>query len=156
MDIQHKYETNNNTLPKKPVQCNNNNNSPPTESKLPVVSIHEYSLNHDSMRDDWDNCHFFLIFCQILLPKNLTIMREIGQNLIRKTMYVTILIKIGLTYSKLMNKMLIFLWIFLNNMNSLLDLHSPIKMLININWSLRQNPGLFLPFRNQFLSKITY
>ena len=60
-------------------------------------------------------------------------MREIGQNLIRKTMYVTILIKIGLTYSKLMNKMLIFLWTFLNNMNSLLDLHSPLKMLININ-----------------------
>ena len=121
--------------------------------------LYPYMNTHsiiDSMRDDWDNCHFFLIFCQILLPKNLTIMREIGQNLIRKTMYVTILIKIGLTYSKLMNKMLIFLWIFLNNMNSLLDLHSPLKMLININWSLRQNPGLFLPFRNQFLSKITY
>ena len=47
-----------------------------------------------------------------LVPKNLTIMKEIGQKLNKKTLYLTILIKIGLTYSKLINKMLIFLWIF--------------------------------------------
>ena len=53
----------------------------------------------------------FLIFCQILLPKNLTFMKETGQNLNKKTLYLTILIKIGLTYYKLINKMLIFLWL---------------------------------------------
>ena len=43
-------------------------------------------------------------FYQTLLPKNLTIMKEIGQNLKKKTLYLTILIKIGLTYSNLINK----------------------------------------------------
>ena len=33
---------------------------------------------------------------------------------------------------------------FLNNMNSILDKHAPLKKLININESLRQNPGLLL------------
>ena len=52
-----------------------------------------------------------IILYQILLLKNLTIMKEIGQNLNKKTLYLTIWIKIGLTYSKLINKMLIFPWI---------------------------------------------
>ena len=37
---------------------------------------------------------------------------NISQNLNKKTLYLTILIKIGLTYFKLINKMLICLWIF--------------------------------------------
>ena len=45
-------------------------------------------------------------------PTQKSIMKDIGQNLNKKTLYLTILIKIGLTYSKLINKMLIFLWIF--------------------------------------------
>ena len=44
---------------------------------------------------------------------------------------------------------------FLNNINSILDVHAPFKKLININESLRQNPGLPLFFRNQFLLKTT-
>ena len=44
---------------------------------------------------------------------------------------------------------------FLNNVNSILDVHAPLKKLININ-SLRQNPGLPQPFKNQFLLKATY
>ena len=36
----------------------------------------------------------------------------------------------------------------LNNMNSVLDKHAPLKKLININENLRQNPGLLLHFRN--------
>ena len=58
------------------------------------------------------NFHLLLTFCQIFLPKNLTFMEGIGQNLNKKTLYLTIFIKIGLTYFKLINKMLIFLWIF--------------------------------------------
>ena len=54
----------------------------------------------------------FLAFYQILLPQNLTFMKEIGQNLNKKTLFLTILIRIGLTYFKLINKMLIFLWVF--------------------------------------------
>ena len=55
-------------------------------------------------------------------------MKEIGQNLNKKTLYLTILIKIGLTYSKLINKMLIFFCIlFLNNMKSILAVHAPLK-----------------------------
>ena len=55
-------------------------------------------------------------------------MKEIGHNLNKKTLYLTTLIKIGLTYFKLINKMLIFLWtLFLNNMNSILDTHAPLK-----------------------------
>ena len=45
-------------------------------------------------------------------PTQKSIMKDIGQNLNKKTLYLTILIKIGLTYFKLINKMLIFLWIF--------------------------------------------
>ena len=44
---------------------------------------------------------------------------------------------------------------FLNNVNSILDVHAPLKKLININ-SLRQNPGLPQPLKNQFLLKTTY
>ena len=33
---------------------------------------------------------------------------------------------------------------FLNNMNSILDKHAPLKKLTNIKESLRQNPGLLL------------
>ena len=57
-------------------------------------------------------------------------MKEIGQNLNKKILYLTILIKIGQTYSKLINKMLIFLWSMeslLNNINSILDVHAPLK-----------------------------
>ena len=53
------------------------------------------------------NFHLLLTFCQIFLPKNLTFMEGIGQNLNKKTLYLTIFIKIGLTYFKLINKMLI-------------------------------------------------
>ena len=42
----------------------------------------------------YPNFDLYLIFCQMLLPKNLTFMKEIGQNLIKKTLYLTILIKI--------------------------------------------------------------
>ena len=34
-----------------------------------------------------------------------------------------------------------------------MDTHAPLKKLKNINLSLRQNPGLLLPFRNPFLLK---
>ena len=61
--------------------------------------------------DHLPNFDLYLIFCQILLLKNPTIMKETGQNLNKKIEYLTILIKIGLTYSKLINKLLIFLWI---------------------------------------------
>ena len=44
--------------------------------------------------------------------KNLTIMKGIGQNLNKKTLYLTSLIMNWLTHSKLIDKMLIFLWIF--------------------------------------------
>ena len=55
-------------------------------------------------------------------------MKEIRKNLSKKTLYLTILIKIGLTYFKLINKMLIILWILsLNNMDSILDTHAPFK-----------------------------
>ena len=53
----------------------------------------------------------------ILLPKNLGFAKEISQNLNKKALYLTILIKIGLTYFKLINKMLTFLWILYNNIN---------------------------------------
>ena len=45
-------------------------------------------------------------------PTQKSIMKDIGQNLNKKTLYLTILIKIGLTFFKLINKMLIFQWIF--------------------------------------------
>ena len=50
-----------------------------------------------TISDHYPNVHLYLILCQIPLPKNLTIMR-----------------KIGVTYSKLINKMLIFLCILLS------------------------------------------
>ena len=88
-------------------------------------------------------------------PKNLTIMKKIGQNLNKKTLYLTILIKIGLLQIDQQNVNL-SMDSFLNNINSILDVYAPLKKLININLSLRQNPGLPLLFRNQFLLKTTY
>ena len=41
----------------------------------------------------------------------LTFIKEVGQNLNKKTLYLTILINIEPTYCKLINNMLIFLWI---------------------------------------------
>ena len=76
-------------------------------------------------------------------------MKEIGQNLIKKTLCLTILITTWLTYSKLINKMLIFLWIlFLNNMNSILDAHTPLKK-IN-KYKLKFKTKLWIP---SFLQK---
>ena len=70
-------------------------------------------------------------------------MKEIDQNLSQKTLCLTILIKIGLTYSKLINEMLIFLWIlFLNKMNSVLDTHAPFKKINKCKLNLIQNPVL--------------
>ena len=45
------------------------------------------------------NFHLHLIFCQILLPKNLTSMKLTGQNLNKKTLYLTTLIHNRLNYS---------------------------------------------------------
>ena len=57
------------------------------------------------------NFYLFLIFPQILLSKNPTFMKEIGLNFNKKTLYLTNLIRIGLTYFKLIKKMLIFQWV---------------------------------------------
>ena len=65
-------------------------------------------------------------------------MKEIDQNLSQKTLCLTIL-----TYSKLINEMLIFLWIlFLNKMNSVLDTHAPFKKINKCKLNLIQNPVL--------------
>ena len=65
-------------------------------------------------------------------------MKEINQNLSQKTLCLTIL-----TYSKLINEMLIFLWIlFLNKMNSVLDTHAPFKKINKCKLNLIQNPVL--------------
>ena len=71
-------------------------------------------------------------------------MKEIGQNLIKKTLYLTILITTWLTCSKLINKILIFLWIlFLNNMNSILD---ALTLLKKINkYKLKFKTKLWIP-----------
>ena len=45
---------------------------------------------------------------------------------------------------------------FLNNINSILDVHAPLKKVNKYKLKFRQNPGLPLHFRNQFLSKTTY
>ena len=66
----------------------------------------------------------------ILIPKNLTIMKEIGQNLNKKTLYLTILIKIGLIFNLSMDS-------FLNNINSILDVHAPLKKLTNIKFKAK-------------------
>ena len=46
--------------------------------------------------------------------------------------------------------------IFLNNMESILDTHAPFKKVNKYKLSLKQNPGLLLPFRNPFLLKTIY
>ena len=60
-----------------------------------------------TISDNLPNLHLFLSFCQILLSNNLTFMKEISQTLNKKILYLTVLIKIALTYFKLINKMLI-------------------------------------------------
>ena len=82
-------------------------------SKTLIDNIFSNFISPDIIPSNiYPNFHLHLIFCQILLLKNLFIVKEISQNLNKKTSYLTILIKIGLTYSKLINKMLIFLWNF--------------------------------------------
>ena len=71
------------------------------------------------------NFHLFLIFRQIPVPKNLTIMKKIAQNLkiCTKTFYLTVLIKIWLIYSKMINKILTFLYILFKTMWTLSWMH---------------------------------
>ena len=59
-------------------------------------------------------------------------MKKIGQNLNKKTLYLTILIKIGLLQIDQQNVNL-SMDSFLNNINSILDVYAPLKKLININ-----------------------
>ena len=52
-------------------------------------------------------------------------MKEIGQNLNKKTLYLTVLIKIGVTCSNLINQNVnLSLDSVLNNVNSILDVHA--------------------------------
>ena len=91
-----------------------------SHSKTLIDNIFSNYISHEiisgnitaTISDHLPNFHLFLTFCQTLLLKNLIFMKEIGQNLNRKTLYLAILIKIGLTYFKSINKMLICLWIF--------------------------------------------
>ena len=89
-------------------------------------------------------------------------MKEIGQNLNKKTLYLIILIKIGLTYCKLINQMLIFRWIlFLSNINSILDVHAPLKKLnkykLEFKTKLWITPALqkSISIKNNLLKKFT-
>ena len=91
-----------------------------SHSKTLIDNIFSNYISHEiisgnitaTISDHLPNFHLFLTFCQTLLLQNLIFMKEIGQNLNRKTLYLAILIKIGLTYFKSINKMLICLWIF--------------------------------------------
>ena len=69
-------------------------------------------------------------------------MKEIGQNLNKKFLYLTILIKIVLIYS--------------NNINSILHVHAPLKKVNKYKLKFKTNPGLPLRFRYQVLLKTSY
>ena len=87
-----------------------------SHSKTLIGNIFPSFISHEiisgnitaTISDHLPNFHVLLILCQIIVPRNLPIMKEMGQNLNKKTLYLTILIKIGLTYSKFINKNLIF------------------------------------------------
>ena len=82
-------------------------------SKTLIENIFSNFLTHEliygnisaTISDHLLHFYLFLIFCQILLAKTLTFMKEIGQNLNKKTFYLTILRKIGQTYYELISKM---------------------------------------------------
>ena len=59
-------------------------------------------------------------------------MKENDQNLNKKTLYLTILIKTGLLQIDQQN-VILSMDSFLSNINSILDAHAPLKKLININ-----------------------
>ena len=83
-------------------------------------------------------------------------MKEIGQNLNKKILYLTILIKIGQTYSKLINKMLIFLWSMeslLNNINSILDVHAPLKKVNKHRLKFKTKPWITPALQKSIFNK---
>ena len=83
-------------------------------------------------------------------------MKEIGQNLNKKILYLTILIKIGQTYSKLINKMLIFLWSMeslLNNINSILDAHAPLKKVNKHRLKFKTKPWITPALQKSIFNK---
>ena len=97
-----------------------------------------------------------LIFYQILLPKNLIVLKEIGHNLIKKTLNLTILIKTGLTYSKLIKKKLIFLWIFFEQYEIILGCTCSIKKVNKYKLKFKTKPWITFALQKSILLKITY
>ena len=71
-------------------------------------------------------------------------MKEIGENLNKKTLYLTILIKIRQTYSKFINKMLIFLWILFMDffLNFILDAHAPLRKVHKYKLKFKTKPWI--------------
>ena len=86
-------------------------------------------------------------------------LKEIGLNLSKKALYLSILIKIGLTYFKLINKMLIFLWILSKQCELHLGYSCPLKKVNEYKLKFKSKPWItpplqkFLSIINNFLKK---
>ena len=79
-------------------------------------------------------------------------MKEISQNLNKKILYLTILIKIALTYFKLINKMLILYGFLFKQYELHLGYTCSIKKVNKFKLKFKTNPGLPLPFRKTLLN----
>ena len=72
-------------------------------------------------------------------------MREIGQNLFSKTLFLTILIKICLRFSNLTSKIRdvnLSIDSFLGSMNLILDEHAPLKQVNKYNLKFKSKPWI--------------
>ena len=67
-------------------------------------------------------------------------MKEIGQNLNKKTLCLTILIKIGLQIDQ--QNVNLSMDSFLNNINSILDAHTPLKKVNKYKLKFKTKPWI--------------
>ena len=106
-----------------------------SHSKSLIDSVFSNKISHDVISDNIiatisDHLHHFLLAPNVLSnnPKNPIFKKEIGQNLFNQTLYLSILIKIGLMFSKLdQQDVNLSIESFLDNTNSALDEHIPLK-----------------------------
>ena len=108
----------------------------------------------------YHNFYLFLMYFQTHLAKSQISLTETSVNLFSKSLFLAILIKIGVMFSNSTNKMGIFINSFLGNMNSILDEHATLKRINKYKSKFKSKPWTTpaiqksIPVKNNLLKKL--
>ena len=90
----------------------------------------------------------YLLCSQAHLLQNPTYLKEAGQTSVELILSWITLIKIGVTYSNLNGNVNFSMENFVNNMNDLLDKHSPFKKLSKYKLKFKTKPWIIVALQN--------